>query len=46
MAYHGASSKNNQNYNVMRDVEDENHPGQKVGEGVYYSPKPNVLDSD
>ena len=46
VAYHGASSKNNQNYNVMRDVEDANHPGQKVGEGVYCSPKPNVLDSD
>jgi hypothetical protein len=46
VAYHGASSKNNQNYNVMRDVEDSNHPGQKVGEGVYCSPKPNVLDSD
>ena len=46
MAYHGASSKNNQNYNVMRDVEDSNHPGQKVGEGVYCSPKPSVLDSD
>ena len=46
VAYHGASSKNNQNYNVMRDVEDANHPGQKVGEGVYCSPKPDVLDSD
>lgn len=46
VAYHGASSKINQNYNLMRDVEDSNHPGQKVGEGVYCSPKPNVLDSD
>jgi len=46
VAYHGASTKINQNYIQMRDVDDANHPGQKVGEGVYCSPNPNVLDSD
>ncbi len=30
----------------MRDDDDINHNGQKVGEGVYVSPNPNVLDSD
>ena len=30
----------------MRDVDDANHPGQKVGEGVYCSPNPNVLDQE
>lgn len=44
VAYHGASQKLNQNYKQMRDVDDANHPGQKVGEGVYCSPNPNVLD--
>ena len=44
--YHGASQKLNQNYKQMRDVEDSNHPGQKVGEGVYCSPNPNVLDQE
>ena len=46
VAYHGASQKLNQNYKMMRDVEDQNHPGQKVGEGVYCSPNPNVLDQE
>ena len=46
VAYHGASQKLNQNYQQMRDVEDSNHPGQKVGEGVYCSPNPNVLDQE
>ena len=46
VAYHGASQKLNQNYKQMRDVEDSNHPGQKVGEGVYCSPNPNVLDQE
>ena len=46
VAYHGASQKLNQNYKAMRDVEDCNHPGQKVGEGVYCSPNPSVLDQE
>ena len=46
VAYHGASQKLNQNYKQMRDVDDANHPGQKVGEGVYCSPNPNVLDQE
>ena len=46
VAYHGASQKLNNNYQMMRDVEDQNHPGQKVGEGVYCSPNPNVLDQE
>ena len=46
VAYHGASQKLNQNYKKMREVEDSNHPGQKVGEGVYCSPNPNVLDQE
>ena len=46
VAYHGASQKLNNNYQMMRDVEDSNHPGQKVGEGVYCSPNPNVLDQE
>ena len=46
VAYHGASQKINHNYSKMRDEEDSNHPGQKVGEGVYVSPKPNVLDNE
>ena len=46
VAYHGASQKLNQNYKQMRDVNDSNHPGQKVGEGVYCSPNPNVLDQE
>ena len=46
VAYHGASQKLNNNYKMMRDVEDSNHPGQKVGEGVYCSPNPNVLDQE
>ena len=46
VAYHGASQKLNQNYKQMRNVDDANHPGQKVGEGVYCSPNPNVLDQE
>jgi len=46
VAYHGASQKLNNNYKMMRDVDDSNHPGQKVGEGVYCSPNPNVLDQE
>jgi ribulose bisphosphate carboxylase small subunit len=46
VAYHGATQKNNQNYAQMRNDDDANHPGKKVGEGVYCSPKPSVLDSD
>ena len=46
VAYHGASQKLNQNYQQMRNVDDANHPGQKVGEGVYCSPNPNVLDQE
>ena len=46
VAYHGASQKLNQNYKTMRNVEDINHPGQKVGEGVYCSPNPSVLDQE
>ena len=46
VAYHGASQKINQNYNLMRDDDDLNHPGQKVGEGVYCCPKPYVLDNE
>ena len=30
----------------MRDEEDANHSGNKVGEGVYCSSKPNVLEND
>jgi len=30
----------------MRDVEDSNHPVQKVGEGFYCSPNTNILDCD
>ena len=30
----------------MRDKDDTNHHGNKVGEGVYCSPKPNVLEND
>lgn len=46
VAYHGASSKINHNYSKMRDDNDINHPGSKMGEGVYCSPNPNVLDTD
>ena len=46
IAYHGATQKNNKDYIKMRDEDDTNHAGSKVGEGVYCSPKPNVLDSD
>ena len=46
VAYHGASQKINNNYSMMRNNNDINHPGQIVGEGVYVSPNPNVLDSD
>ena len=46
VAYHGASQKINNNYIMMRNVDDINHPGQKVGEGVYVSPRPNVLDNE
>jgi hypothetical protein len=46
VAYHGASQKINQNYNQMRNDDDANHPGQKVGEGVYCCPKPYVLDNE
>ena len=46
VAYHGASQKINHNYSKMRDEDDTNHPGNKVGEGVYCSPKPNVLEND
>ena len=46
VAYHGASSKINHNYSKMRDDNDINHPGSKIGEGVYCSPNPNVLDTD
>ena len=46
VAYHGASQKLNNNYKAMRDVNDANHPGSKVGEGVYCSPNPNVLDQE
>ena len=46
VAYHGATQKNNQNYIQMRNDDDVNHPGSKVGEGVYCSPRPNVLDAD
>ena len=30
----------------MRDENDINHPGEKVGEGVYCSPDPKVLDDE
>ena len=30
----------------MRNDNDVNHPGSKLGEGVYCSPNPNVLDND
>ena len=46
VAYHGASQKINHNYTQMRNEDDSNHPGNKVGEGVYCSPKPSVLESD
>jgi hypothetical protein len=46
VAYHGASQKINHNYSQMRNDDDANHPGQKIGEGVYCSPKPNVLDNE
>ena len=46
VAYHGASQANNKNYNKMRDENDVNHPGEKVGEGVYCSPDPKVLDDN
>ena len=46
VAYHGASQKINHNYSQMRNEDDSNHPGNKVGEGVYCSPKPSVLESD
>ncbi len=46
VAYHGASQKINHNYSKMRDDDDMNHPGQKIGEGVYCCPKPNVLDNE
>ena len=46
VAYHGASQKINHNYTQMRNEDDSNHPGNKVGEGVYCSPKPGVLESD
>ena len=39
-------SKINHNYSKMRDEYDANHPGNKIGEGVYCSTKPNVLESD
>ena len=46
VAYHGASQKINHNYSQMRDDDDINHPGQKIGEGVYCCPKPYVLDNE
>ena len=46
VAYHGSSKKLNLNYKMMRDVEDQNRRGQKVGEGVDCSPNPNVLDQE
>ena len=46
IAYHGATQKNNNNYIKMRDEDDTNHPGNKVGEGVCCSDKPDVLDSE
>jgi hypothetical protein len=46
VAYHGALSKINHNYSKMRDYNDINHPGSKIGEGVYCSPNTNILDTD
>ena len=47
VAYHGANTHfSNKDYIKMRDEQDSNHPGSKVGEGVYCSPDPKVLDND